>query len=190
GEPPATRCGRLRAPSEVAGAALYPRVLDEYFAFRTRYGDVSALDTPSYFYGLEPGEEIWVELEEGKTIVIRFDAVSEAAEDGSRTVFFTLNGQARPLAVVDRSLGRTAATGRQADPANPDHLAAPMPGKVIAINAKAGDAVREGDPLVTLEAMKMENVVRAPHAGTVAELLAVEGASVAGGELLAVIGAA
>jgi pyruvate carboxylase len=178
------RFGRAMAPHEVVSAALYPRVLDEFFAFRNRYGDVSILDTPSYFYGMEPGDDVWVELEEGKTLVVRFDAVSEPNEDGTRTVYFTLNGQGRPVTVVDRSVAAEDGGSRKAEPSNPDHVGAPMPGKVIATAVQAGDVVAEGDPLVTLEAMKMETVVRAHRSGTVAELLTAEGRSVQGGDLL------
>ncbi|MCC6784820.1 MAG: pyruvate carboxylase [Planctomycetes bacterium] len=187
GETLQKRFNRPFAAHEVVSHALYPRVMDEFFRFRDRFGDVSILDTPSYFYGLEIGREVWVELEEGKTLVIRLDAVSEAAEDGSRTVYFTLNGQARPMTVVDRSLAKADEGGRKADPANADHVGAPMPGKVIAVAVKSGDDVKEGDPLVTLEAMKMETIVRAPRTGKIAELVAAPGRPVQARDLLLVL---
>ncbi|MFO1053539.1 MAG: pyruvate carboxylase [Planctomycetota bacterium] len=187
GEKLQKRFSRPFAPHEVVSAALYPRVMDEFFRFRDRFGDVSILDTPIYFHGLEQGREVWVELEEGKTLVVRLDAVSEPAEDGSVTVYFTLNGQARPMTVIDRSLAKPEESGRKADPANADQVGAPMPGKVIAVKVKAGDEVKEGDPLITLEAMKMETIVRAPRAGRIAELVAAEGKPVQARDLLAVL---
>ncbi|MGE0143431.1 MAG: pyruvate carboxylase [Planctomycetota bacterium] len=181
------RFGRSFAAHEVVSAALYPRVLDDFFRFRDRHGDVSILDTPSYFYGLEQGKEVWIEIEEGKTLVVRLDAISEPAEDGSVTVYFTLNGQARPMTVLDRSLAKPDQVGRKADPATPDQIGAPMPGKIISVKIKAGESVKEGDPLLTLEAMKMETVVRAPRSGTIAELVAAEGKSVQARDLLVVM---
>ena len=187
GEKLQKRFSRTFVPHEIVSAALYPRVLDDFFMFRDRYGDVAILDTPSYFYGLEQGREVWVELEEGKTLVVRLDAVSEPAEDASVTVYFTLNGQARPMTVVDRSLVTEEQIGRRADPGNADHVGAPMPGKVIGVSVKAGDAVDEGDPLVTLEAMKMETIVRATRSGKIAEMVVSEGKSVQSRDLLVVL---
>ena len=172
---------------EVISAALYPRVLRDHLAFHDRYGDVSKLDTPSYFYGLEPGRDVWVELEAGKTLLIRLDAVSDADEDGVRTVYFTLNGQGRPVGVTDRSLASEVDTGRKADPADPGQVGAPMPGKIVSIAAKEGDTVEEGDPILTLEAMKMETVVRAPRAGLIVEIFVREGQTLAVADLVAVI---
>lgn len=179
--------GRQPPRYEVVSAALYPRVLDDFCKFRNRFGDVSILDTESAFYGLEPGKDIWVDLEEGKTLVIRLDAVTELNEDGTRTVYFTLNGQSRPVTVPDRSAGTLEEMGRQADPADLDQLGAPMPGKVLGVSAKVGDKVAEGDPLMTLEAMKMETIVRAPHDGSVTEILVREGQAIQSGELLAIV---
>ncbi|MGA0870681.1 MAG: biotin/lipoyl-containing protein, partial [Planctomycetota bacterium] len=175
---------------DVLSAALYPRVLADHFAFRNRFGDVSILDTPTYFYGMDPGDEIWVDLEEGKTLVIRFDAVSEPSEDGTRTVYFTLNGQGRQIPTPDRSIATEDHGNRKADAADPTQIGAPMPGKVIALAVRAGDRVTAGDPLVTLEAMKMETVVRAPSDGVVTELVARDGRTVQAGDLLAVLEAA
>ncbi len=180
----AKRFGREFERHEVVSAALYPRVLDDYFAFRNRYGDVSILHTPTYFFGLPPGFDVWVELEEGKTLVIRYDAMSEPHEDGSRTVYFTLNGQGRPITVADRSQEGGAAATRKADPAKPGEIGAPMPGKVIAVAVGPDVQVAEGDALLTLEAMKMETVVRAPVAARVVAVHAAVDQAIGGGELL------
>ncbi|MEZ5966238.1 MAG: pyruvate carboxylase [Planctomycetota bacterium] len=166
-----TKWNRKLSRRDALSAALYPRVMNDYFDFFRRHANVSILDTPHYFYGMEPEEEIWVELEAGKTLVIRLQAVSDAFEDGTRTVYFELNGQGRHVSVVDRSLADPEATARRADRADPNHIGASMPGKVIAVNCVAGQEVNEGAPLLTLEAMKMETVVRAPRAAKVAEVV-------------------
>ncbi|MEE9128071.1 MAG: pyruvate carboxylase, partial [Planctomycetota bacterium] len=102
--------GRQPKHHEVISAALYPRVMDDHCRFRIRHGDVSILDTPTYFYGLEQDQEIWVDLEPGKTLVITLDAVSDPSEDGMCTVYFDLNGQVRQIQVLDRSLSADVIT--------------------------------------------------------------------------------
>ncbi len=173
---------------DALSAALYPRVMNDYLDFFHRHADVSVLDTPHYFYGMEPEEEIWVELEPGKTLVIRLQAVSDAFEDGTRTVYFELNGQGRHVSIVDRSLAKPASSARKADRSDQNHVGASMPGKVIAVSCAPGEAVKEGQPLLTLEAMKMETVVRAPRAGKVVEVVCKLKASVQAGDLLVVLG--
>jgi pyruvate carboxylase len=165
-----TQTGEEAPLRDVLSYALYPRVLDDHFVFRNRCGDVSLLPTPVYFYGLEMGQEVWVELEPGKTLLVSLEARGEPDEDGNVTVYFKLNGQNRQVLVRDRSLVGEADTRRRADPANVGDVGAPMPGRVIAMHVTEGATVAPGDPLLTLEAMKMETVVRAPVAGTVREL--------------------
>jgi pyruvate carboxylase len=137
---------------------------------------------------MEPEEEIWVELEPGKTLVIRLQAVSDAFEDGKRTVYFELNGQGRYVSVTDRSLRKPASAARKADRNDQSHIGASMPGKVVAVLCAPGQAVKEGEPLLTLEAMKMETVVRAPRAGKVAEVVCKLKAPVQADDLLVVMG--
>ncbi|QSQ15681.1 pyruvate carboxylase [Myxococcus landrumensis] len=172
---------------DAISSALYPRVMAGYLDDAARFEDVSILDTPNYFYGMEVGQEIWVDLEPGKTLVISLSAVGEPDEDGLRTVYFALNGHNRTVQVRDRSRAARVEARRQADRSNPNHVAASMPGTVIALHVKSGAAVEAGAPLVTLEAMKMETVVRAPRAGTIAEVATTLKASVQGGDLLAVL---
>ncbi len=171
--------------AETVSAALYPRVLDDHFDFTGRYGDVSLLDTPTYFYGLEPGQEVWVQIEEGKTLVISLDAVGDLMGDGMRQVYFKLNGQTRTVSVRDNdaSTGEDLG-GRKAEASRPGEVGSPMPGTVIALHVEEGQTVEEGDPLLTLEAMKMETVVRAPISGTVDELLVDLKCAVESGDLL------
>ncbi|NVJ19285.1 pyruvate carboxylase [Myxococcus sp. AM010] len=181
------KTGHALTRVDALSSALYPRVMAGYLEDLGRYEDVSILDTPNYFYGMEVGQEVWVDLEPGKTLVISLSAVGEPDEEGVRTVYFALNGHTRTVHVRDRARAVTVEARRQADRANPNHVAASMPGTVIALHARSGDAVEAGAPLVTLEAMKMETVVRAPRAGTVAEVVPALKASVQGGDLLAVL---
>ncbi|MGZ3447442.1 MAG: ATP-binding protein, partial [Myxococcaceae bacterium] len=155
--------GRPIRKDEAISAALYPRVMADYFDRLGKYEDVSILDTPTYLYGLEVGQEIFVELEPGKTLVVELSAVGLPDEKGMRTVYFELNGHARQVSVHDRSRAVAAAEARKAERGNPEHVGASMPGTVVALHTKAGDKVEAGAPLLTLEAMKMETVVRAPR---------------------------
>lgn len=179
--------GRRIARHEAISAVLYPRVLDEYWNQWSRFEDVSILDTLTYFYGMDSGQEIWVELEPGKTLVISLSAVGEANENGFRTVYFELNGHGRQVSVRDRSLASAEEQRRKADRENLGHVAASMPGTIVSVHAKHGDRVELGAPILTIEAMKMETVVRAPRAGAIKELLAGLKSSVQAGDLLAVL---
>jgi pyruvate carboxylase len=181
------RTGVPPEPRDVVSYALYPRVLDDFFAFQSRCGDVSLLPTPVYFYGLDMGQEVWIEIEPGKTLVVSLEAKSEPDEEGHVSVYFKLNGQSRRIAVPDRSLTKDVETRRRADPAQPGDVGAPMPGRVIVLHCREGAAVAAGEPLLTLEAMKMETIVRAPVAGTVRELCTDVKAQVKAQDLLVVI---
>jgi pyruvate carboxylase len=181
------RLGRKVARHEAISHALYPRVMDEYWEGFARFEDVSILDSPTYFYGLQPGQEVSIEMERGKTLVVSLEAVGDADGEGMRTVFFTLNGHSRPVAVRDRSRAAPQEARRKAERGQPGHVGASMPGTVIALHCKAGDRVQAGAALLTLEAMKMETVVRAPHAGTVKEVVPGLKAMVQSGDLLAVV---
>ncbi|MGE3172858.1 MAG: pyruvate carboxylase [Planctomycetota bacterium] len=182
-----TRMGREPAFRDVVSYALYPRVMDDFFAFRSTCGDVSILPTPVYFYGLEPGQEVWVEIEPGKTLVISLEAIGEPDDEGNVTVYWKLNGQNRHVTVLDKSLQKETDARRRADPGQPGEVGAPMPGRVIAVHVREDEKVEEGQPLLTLEAMKMETVVRAPIDGEVRELCTDVGKAVQGGDLLVVV---
>ncbi|HXX30531.1 MAG TPA: pyruvate carboxylase [Myxococcaceae bacterium] len=182
------RTGRPARRDEALSAALYPRVMDEFLDAYARFEDVSILDTPLYFYGLEVGQEVFVDLEPGKTLVIALSAVGEPDENGMRTVYFELNGHGRQVVVRDRARAPLVQEARKAEKGNADQVGASMPGTVIALHARVGDAVAAGAPLLTLEAMKMETVVRAPRAATVRELVPSLKGRVQAGDLLAVLG--
>ena len=165
------KVGRHVSEEELSSWLMYPKVFADYASAQRRYGPVSVLPTPVFFYGLAPGEEIAVDLEPGKTLVIRLQTMEPAPEDGEVKVFFELNGQPRIIRVPDRSATRKVEARRKADPADPRHVAAPMPGAVATLAVVAGQQVKAGDVLVSIEAMKMETALHAERDGTVKEIL-------------------
>ena len=172
---------------DLASYLMYPRVWLDYQSDRAQYGDVSILPSGVFFYGMQPAEEISIDLERGKTLIVRYVATSATHEDGTRTVFFELNGQPRSVRVRDRSQVATRPPPRVAEPDNPRHIGAPMPGTVATVAVAVGQRIARGDALLTLEAMKMETTLRAESDGEVAELLARPGAQVDAKELLLIL---
>jgi pyruvate carboxylase len=172
---------------DLASYLMYPKVWLDYAAERAQYGDVSILPSAVFFYGMEPGQEVTVELERGKTLIVRYVTSSDPHEDGTRTVFFELNGQPRSVRVPDRSQVAKRPPQRKAEPGNPKHVGAPMPGTIATVAVEAGRKVARGDLLATLEAMKMETAVRAEADGEVAEVLVSPGQQVDAKDLLVVL---
>ena len=151
---------------------LYPQVYLEYEKHLRAYDNTSVIPTPAFFYGLKAGEEISVEIEPGKTLVVKYLTTGDLREDGTRTVFFELNGQPREVVVADRSVEGKLHKHPKADPDDPNHVGAPMPGKVSNVAVKKGQAVKAGERLLSIEAMKMETAVYSPREAKVAgELL-------------------
>ena len=187
GVPPNERTGE----QSLAAYNMYPKVFTEFAAAAQLYGPTSVLPTPVYFYGIQPGEEILIEIERGKTLVLRCLAIGEVNQKGMKRVFFELNGQPRSVAVPDRIHGATGAAARaKADPAVAGQVGAPMPGVISTVAIKAGQRIEAGDVLVSIEAMKMETAIHADMAGTVAELLVAVGDQIDAKDLLVRIEAA
>ncbi len=172
---------------EVVANLLYPKVFPQFAMTRLQYGDVSVLPTSAFFYGMEPAEEIAVDIEEGKTLIIKFLAKGEAHPDGTCTVFFELNGQPREVTVADRSMVAESPAAVKADPNQPGQIGATMPGMVVTVNVDIGDAVAKGQSMMTLEAMKMETTVAAEQSGKVTQVLVKPGSQVETGDLLVVL---
>jgi pyruvate carboxylase len=172
---------------DVLSSLLYPDVFAKYEAFRKAYADVSVLPTPAFFYGLKPDEEITVEIEPGKTLIIRLLTVGEAHPDGTRTLFFELNGQPREIRVRDQSLRVVGRAHPKADPANPGDVPAPTSGVVTGITVQVNQTVQRGEKLMTLEAMKMQSNIYAPVSGRVAKILVNANQSVEAKDLLLTI---
>lgn len=181
------KLGREALDRECVTHVLYPKVYEDFIDHRKMYGDVSVLPTPYFFYGPDPTEEISVDIEEGKRLIIRFLAIGQPKPDGTRTVFFELNGQPREVEIIDQSLDNTPSQAVKADPSDPTHVAASMPGMVIAVAAEKGASVSKGEKLVTLEAMKMETTITAERSGEVAEIHVKSGSQVEAGDLLLVV---
>jgi pyruvate carboxylase len=169
---------------DVISYVLYPRVFLDFAETQRAYSDLSVLPTPVFFYGMEPGEEVSVDIEPGKTLIIKFLTVGDPHPDGQRLVFFEMNGQPREVLVLDRSLAKQVQRRAKAETGNPLHVGAPMPGLVVSVAAGPGEAVAAGQKLVTLEAMKMETTIYAERAGRIAEVFVKTGTQVEAGDLL------
>ena len=183
------KLGREADEQEFASSLMYPKVFADFAAAQEEYGPVSVLPTPTYFYGMKAEDEILVDIERGKTLVVRCLAIGETDEKGMVTVFFELNGQPRRVKVPDRAHGSGASQARRkAEAGNEAHLGAPMPGVVSSVGVNAGQAVKAGDVLLSIEAMKMETVLHAERDGTVAEVLVRPGDQIDAKDLLVVLG--
>jgi pyruvate carboxylase len=166
---------------------LYPEVFIKYDKFRQTYSDVSVLPTYAFFYGLRSGEEITVEIEPGKSLIIRFLTASEPHPDGTRTLFFELNGQPREVNIRDRALRAVERTHPKADPTDAGQVAAPTAGVISGLAVKANQTVERGAKLLTLEAMKMQSNIYAPISGRISKLLVSPGQNVEAKDLLVTI---
>ncbi len=166
---------------------LYPNVFLDLQKHLAKFDNTSVLPTAAFFYGLHRGEEINVEIEPGKTLIVKYLATGEAHDDGTRTVFFELNGQPREVNVADRALEGNLHRHPKADADNADHVAAPMPGKVSTIAVKKGQIVKTGERLLSIEAMKMETAVYSPRDATVGDVLVSPSSIVTAGDLLVVL---
>ncbi len=181
------KTGHKPAAADLMSYVMYPDVYLKFDKARTAYGDLTVLPSPAFFYGMKNGEEIAIEIEAGKNLVIKFVAVGEAHPDGTRTVFFELNGQPREVTVRDRKLKAETRSHPKADPAKEGHVGAPIPGAVTAIAVELNQLVKKGDKLLVMEAMKMQTTVYAPIAGKVAERAVTVGQTVQPKDLLIVI---
>ncbi|MGH9743200.1 MAG: pyruvate carboxylase [Candidatus Acidiferrum sp.] len=166
---------------------LYPDVFLKYDKFRQTYADVGVLPTSAFYYGLASGEEITVEIEAGKTLILKFQTAGDPHPDGTRTLFFELNGQPREVNVRDRALRVVERAHPKADPADPGQVAAPTAGVISGIAVQMNHTVERGTKLLTLEAMKMQSNIYAPVAGRVVKLLVVPGQHVEAKDLLVTI---
>jgi len=178
---------REPSPQQTVSYLLYPQVFEEFAAHQSQFGDTSALPTPVFLYGLEPREETAVEIERGKTLIIKFLTTGEPHTDGRRTVFFELNGQPREVSVQDRSQEPETPRHVKADPSDDHQVGASMPGMVVVLSIQAGDAVVKGQKLLMLEAMKMQTSLVAERDGRIGQVLVKPGMQVDTGDLLLTI---
>ncbi|WP_421384396.1 pyruvate carboxylase [Bacillus salacetis] len=164
--------------------ALYPKVFMEYNQMVDTFGDISMLDTPTFLYGMRLGEEVEVEIEKGKTLIVKLISIGQPQADGTRIVYFELNGQAREVVIKDESIKAAVALKPKANPKNESHIGATMPGTVLKVIVEKGEKVSQGDHLLINEAMKMETTVQAPFTGTIKEIHVKSGDALAPGDLL------
>ena len=181
------RMGHAIRRDDLLSYLLYPEVFSKFDRFRQSYSDVSVLPTPAYFYGLNSGEEITVEIESGKSLIIKFLTSSEPYPDGTRTLFFELNGQPREITVRDKALRVTERTHPKADPGDPGQVGAPTAGVISSVAVQVNHPVERGDKLLTLEAMKMQSNIYAPLSGRIAKVLVTAGQQVEAKDLLVAI---
>ena len=176
--------GRQVTDFEIISYALYPKVFMEYIKTDEQYGNISVLDTPTFLYGMRLGEEIEIEIETGKTLIVKLVSIGHAQADGTRVVYFELNGQPREVFIKDESIKSTVVARLKADPKNENQLAASMPGTVVKVIVEKGEKVERGDHLMITEAMKMETTVQAPFSGLVKDIYVSSGDAILTGDLL------
>jgi pyruvate carboxylase len=169
---------------DLNGYLMYPKVFLDYMGRHRLYGPVRALPTRTFFYGMQPGEEITAEIDPGKTLEIRLQAVGETTDDGEVKVFFELNGQPRVIRVPNRAIKAKTAAKPKAQEGNPNHIGAPMPGAVATVTVSVGQKVKAGDMLLTIEAMKMETGLHADREATIKALHVHAGSQIDAKDLL------
>lgn len=169
---------------EVLSYLMYPQVFLEYRQKYETFGDITLLDTPTFFNGIRQGETLEVQIERGKTLIIRLDEIGEPDIDGNRVLFFNLNGQRREVLVKDASIKSAVQVKQKAEPTNKEQIGATMSGSVLQVLVKRGDKVEKGQPLLITEAMKMETTIEARFAGTVDHIYVEEGEAISSGDLL------
>jgi pyruvate carboxylase len=176
--------GRSIDDEDLNGYLMYSKVFLDYMGRHRIYGPVRTLPTPVFFYGMQAGEEISVEIDPGKTLEIRLQAVGETTEEGDVKVFFELNGQPRVIRVPNRAVKAKAPVRAKAEDGNAAHVGAPMPGAIAAVAVSAGQKIAAGDLLFTIEAMKMEMGLRAERAATIKAIHVNPGSQVEAKDLL------
>jgi pyruvate carboxylase len=180
--------GRKVTDTDLASFLMYPKVFKDYAAHRTHFSDVSLLPTSPFFYGLADREEVSIDIDKGKTLVVRQTGRSEGVdEEGKIKVFFELNGQPRTVRVPKAGIAGTTHAKPKAEEGNANHVGAPMPGMVVTVAVKVGQTVKKGDPLVSMEAMKMETMLTADRDATVQAVHARSGDVVNAKDLLLVM---
>ena len=181
------KLGHKVSERDVLSAVLYPGVFEEFDRFRQEYSDTSVLPTPVFFYGLDVGDEVTIDIEAGKTLIVKLNAIGRVHEDGTRHIYFELNGEPRRTTVKDLSVEADESSHVKADSENGKEIGAPMPGKIFKMMVNVGDKVAEGDVILITEAMKMETNIKAPKGGVIKELIFDEGDLIDQGDLLIVL---
>lgn len=180
----ADKIGQEPSNEDVLSYIMYPEVFLDYRKNYEQFGDVTVLDTVTFFHGMRTGESIEVQIEKGKTLIIKLNQIGEPDSEGNRIIYFDLNGQGREVVVKDFSITSTAAVRRKAEPTNKEHIGATMPGSVIEVLVAKGDRVSQGEPIVITEAMKMETTIKANFDGVIDQIYVESGDVIETGDLL------
>jgi pyruvate carboxylase len=181
------KIGRHPSHDEVLSYLMYPDVFVKFARNHQSWGDIDVLPTPQFYYGMERASEVNIELEPGKALIVKFLVAGEPHPDGTRTVFFELNGHPREVTVRDRKLEAKLPVRPKADPAQPGEIGAPIPGVVSTVAVELNEKIEKGDRLLVMEAMKMQSTVYSPVGGTVKKVLVKAGQHVESKDLLLVV---
>jgi pyruvate carboxylase len=180
--------GHQLGDTDLASYLMYPKVFADYADHQRKYGDVSVLPTPVFFYGLHERDEMAVDIDKGKTLVVRLTGQTQVDDEGEVKLFFELNGQPRPMRIGKTGMEGAKKAHPKAQDGNPNHVPAPMPGAVSTVAVKPGQKVSKGSPLVSIEAMKMETAITADRDATVVKVLVHPGDRVEPKDLLVELG--
>jgi pyruvate carboxylase len=178
------KIGRSVTDFDVMSYIMYPKVFIDKEKISQDFGHISVLDTPTFFYGMRLGEEIAIGIEQGKTLIVKLISIGELAPDGTKTIYFELNGQPREVTIRDSSAQASVETRQKADLSNPNQIGASMPGKVLKVMVEEGDKVKKGEHLIVTEAMKMETTMQAPFNGEIKAVYVKSGDTIETGDLL------
>ncbi len=179
-----TDAGYKHEDEDINAYCQYPKVFKDFNETVKKYGDVSVLDTPTFFFGMKKNEEVHVEIEEGKDLIITLINISDPDDSGVRTITFMFNGAEREIQVQDKSVDMKTVTRRKADPDKVGDIGATLSGSVVKVLVTKGQKVKKGEPLVVTEAMKMETTITSPIDGTVGEIYATKGQAIISGDCL------
>jgi pyruvate carboxylase len=169
---------------DVLSYIMYPQVFLDYRKNLESFGEVTLLDTMTFFHGMRTGESIEVQIEKGKTLIIKLNQIGEPNSEGMRILYFELNGQGREVVVKDRSITSTKVVRKKAEPTNKEHIGATMPGSVLEVLVKKGDRVIQGQPIIITEAMKMETTIKANIEGIIDQIYVEDNDVIETGDLL------
>ncbi len=179
-----SKISRPVSNEELMSYLMYPDVFTDYARHRNSNGDVSVIPTPIFFYGLPLNEEVSFEIEPGKTLIIKYVTASDPNDEGICKVFFELNGQPREVDVPNRKVAASSNAKAKAVEGNPNQIGAPMPGMIVKISAKEGKKIAKNDPILTMEAMKMETTIYADREGIISKINVKTGEKVKAKDLL------
>ena len=166
---------------------LYPKVFVDAYDKHVKFGNVMHIPTKNFFYGMQVGEEIMVELDKGKNVLVSLMLVGEPDAAGNVSIFFKINGQLRNVVVKDTSVKVDLKANAKADIANAKQVGSPLQGLLSEVLVKKGEQLQKNQPLFIIEAMKMETTVTATEEGVVDTIALANGSLVNTGDLVLVL---